>query len=107
MAPAVAELPFVAVAAGPGLVRMQRDQVAFGDGAQKLDPLVRVVAGHRGEVSDETRLAVGNFRIVLNVLRADVALDRERRFAEIGGAVKLDRVLPVGFEVMLHRHFSG
>ncbi len=65
----------VVVVAGPTLVAVQHDQVAFGDGALELDVLAGVLRRHPVEAVDEGLLAIGDLGVVLAVLRPCVALD--------------------------------
>ena len=73
----------VVVVAGPALVAMEDDEVAFGDRTLELDALARILARHLLEVVDERLLAVGDVRVVLDVLGARVALDRLARTAVV------------------------
>ena len=60
---------------GPFLMAMQHDEVALGDDTLEVDALPGELPRHSLEVLDERVLAVGYFRVVLNVLFARVLLD--------------------------------
>jgi hypothetical protein len=65
------------------LEAVQDHQVVLGDDTPELHALAGIVARHAGEILDEPLLAVGDVRIVLDVLVADVAGDRLARRALI------------------------
>ncbi|CAM5250732.1 NAD(P)-binding domain-containing protein OS=Streptomyces tendae OX=1932 GN=GUR47_18335 PE=4 SV=1 [Streptomyces tendae] len=60
---------------GPGLVAVQDDVVAVGEGTPVFDALARILGGHALEVVDERLLAVADVRVVLDVGVASVLVD--------------------------------
>ena len=57
---------------------MQHNVVTFSDHPLELNELAGVLAGHPLEIVYEPLLAASDMRIVLDVLGADIAVDRFR-----------------------------
>ena len=67
--------PGVVIVVGPRLVTVEDHVVAVSKHALELDVLTRVPEGRSLEIGYEPFLAVGNTRIVLDVILSDVSLD--------------------------------
>ncbi len=74
-------MPGVVLVAGPLLVAMQDDEVAFRDRALEVNALAGILPRHPLEVRDEGGLAVGDVRVVLDIVVARIAADGLRRLA--------------------------
>ena len=81
--------------AGPGLVGMERYQVALGNCPYKLDLLIRVVSCHFLEIIDERLLPVTYQWIVLDVFRAHIFFNCPGRVPWISCQVKFNRIILV------------
>jgi hypothetical protein len=92
----------VFIATRPSLMGMQRDQFALGNGTHKLDAFGGVIPAHFAEIIDEGLLAIGNQRVVLDILVADLFLNSPRWIAQVGHTIKCNRALLVYLKIVAH-----
>ena len=82
---------------------MHHDEIALGDHPPELDVLAGIFAGGLFEIVDEALLPAGDAGIVLDVIGADIALDRLARTPLIEHQVIEFRDRPlVALEPLVH-----
>src|SRR5688572_14462342 len=93
--------------ARPRLVAVEGHEVAVGQRSLELHPLAGILERHPLEVRDERLLSVLDVRVVLDVVVADVALDRLCRAGPVEHEV-VERlgVLRVLLQAIVH-YWSG
>ena len=67
--------PLPVLVGGPFLMTVQDHVVPLGDHSLERDMFAGILVRHELEIGDECLFALGNMRVVLNVLRTDVPLD--------------------------------
>ena len=94
----------IVVIARPMLVAVQDNMLPLCKGSLEGHTLTGIVGGHASEVIDERVLAVSDMRIVLDIDRSDIALDRFARPALVEHhVIKRHGVCFVGFHVIRQR----
>jgi len=95
--------PRIIVISRPVLEAVKNDILTLGDHPLDLDPLAGPLARHPLEITDKTVLARRDVRIVLNIVVADIQLDRLFRLALVEHhQVEGDHIRLVAFQ-NLHR----